>query len=199
MIQYSNIKRIENLPFEEYKKLGGYSHSFVKYNESGVPRYIQPTDKMRLGSLVDALLTSSSEFDISDPLADHAMRIASKIKETYASMISNFKPQVSYTGTMEFAGLKMETTGRLDWELPRFNVTDLKVTGAKSDKEFRILIDYMGYENQLWNYAKLGNFSKAYILPFSVPLNKCLRIVSVPILERNKFWEDAILKFGSAA
>lgn len=197
MITHTNTQRHENIPFEQYLKLGGFSHSFLKSQKNGISPYFKVTDKVRLGSLVDALLTQDDRFDHSDPLAPMAINIARQIKDTFGGMIELFKPQISYTSTLEFNGFYLPVTGRLDWELPKHAVVDLKVTGAKSDREFAAYIDHMGYKNQLWNYAKMGGFKKGYILAYSVPAKKCLSLVSVPIGDRNEFWEKAILDFGS--
>jgi len=197
MIQYNNTKRYENLPFEQYLKLGGYSHSFLKSQKNGITPYFKVTDKVRLGSLVDALLTQDDRFDFSDPLAQDAIKIARNIKDMFGGMIQLFKPQISYTSTLELMGLSLNVTGRLDWELPKHAVIDLKVTGAKSDKEFASYIEHMGYKNQLWNYAKMAGLKKAYIIPYSVPNKKCLNIVTIPLNERNEFWENAVFNFGS--
>lgn len=197
MITYKNTQRHENIPFEQYLKLGGYSHSFLKSQRNGITPYFKVTDKVRLGSLVDALLTQDDRFDFSDPLAQDAIRISRHIKDTFGGMIELFKPQISYTSTLEYMGLNLNVTGRLDWELPKFAVIDLKVTGAKSDKEFAAYIDHMGYKNQLWNYAKMAGLPKAYIIAYSVPSKRCLSVVNVPISERNEFWENAIINFGT--
>lgn len=197
MILYKNTQRFESIPFEQYLKLGGYSHSFLKSQKNGITPYFKMTDKIRLGSLVDALITQDDRFDFSDQLAKDAMKISNQIKDTFGGMIELFKPQISYTSILEYCGLSMKVTGRLDWELPKHAVIDLKVTGAKSDKEFAAYIDHMGYKNQLWNYAKMGGFKKAYIVAYSAVAKKCLNVVSVPIGDRNEFWESKILEFGT--
>lgn len=197
MISYNNTQRLENIPFEQYLKLGGYSHSFLKSQKNGISEYFNVTDKVRLGSLVDALLTQDDRFDFSDPLAQQAIKIARSIKDQFGGMISLFKTQISYTSQLSLGAFSLNVTGRLDWELPKQAVIDLKVTGAKSDKEFKAYIDHMGYKNQLWNYAKMANVQRAYILAFSVPANKCLSIVSCPVGDRNEFWESKIMEFGS--
>ena len=197
MISYNNTQRHENIPFEQYLKLGGYSHSFLKSQRNGISPYFKVTDKVRLGSLVDALLTQDDRFDHSDQLAPMAINIARQIKDTFGGMIQLFKPQISYTSELNFNGFNLNVTGRLDWELPKHAVIDLKVTGAKSDKEFAAYIDHMGYKNQIWNYAKMGGFKKGYILAYSVPMKRCLTIKSVEIGDRNEFWESKIMEFGS--
>ncbi len=196
MITYSNVIRHENIPFEKYLKLGGFSHSFLKGQKNGISPYFNVTDKVRMGSLVDALLTQDDRFDFSDPLAKDAMRIASQIKDTFGGMIANFKNQISYTATAQYGAFSLDVTGRLDWELPRFAVIDLKVTGAKNDREFSAYIDHMGYKNQLWHYAKMAGLTKAYIMPYSTTSKRCLNIVPIEVGDYNSFWEDAVLTFG---
>jgi hypothetical protein len=197
MIIHSNIQRFEGMPFVEYQQLNGFSHSFLKYQKAGITELINPTDKMKLGSLVDALLTDG-EFNFLDPQATKALAIASHIKEKFGDLIKHFKCQVSYTGDMTYNGFKMRTTGRPDWELLNEASIDLKVTAAKSAKEFLALINHMGYNNQVWNYSKLGGFKKGYIIPYSASRNCCLGVFQIPIIETNSFWERAIVEFGEA-
>lgn len=196
MIHLSSITRHIDLPFDQYLELGGYSHSFLKGQKNGISPYFKVTDKVRLGSLVDALLTQPDKFDFRDPLADKAMRISSSIKQSLGAMYTRLQPQISYTGVMSYSGFDMKVTGRLDWEIPSHAVVDLKVTGAANDKQFQQYIEHMGYKNQLWGYAKLAGVKRAYILPFSVPANKCLSLVAVEVGDSNLFWEQSIINFG---
>ena len=197
MITYTQTQRHENIPFEQYLKLGGYSHSFLKGQKNGISPYFNVTDKVRLGSLVDALLTQDDRFDFSDKQANDAMKISRQIKDTFGGMIALFKPQISYTSTITDGTFSLPVTGRLDWELPKQCVIDLKVTGAKSDKEFAAYIEHMGYKNQLWHYAKMAGLKRAYILPYSSVARKCLSIVNVEVGDRNEFWESKLREFGS--
>jgi hypothetical protein len=196
MIQYTNIQRRLNIPFNEYQKFNGYSHSFLKSEINGVSPEFIASEKVKLGSLVDAILTQDDKVDYADPQFNVAMKIAIEIKDKFGVMIKQFVPQVSYTAMASYGGLQMPITGRLDWELPKHAVIDLKVTGAKTDKEFATLIALMGYDNQLFNYCKMAGVTKGYLMPYSTSAKKCLSVVSVPIMDRNIFWESKILKFG---
>ena len=152
------------------------------------------TDKMRLGSIVDAFLTQPEEIDIYSPLYNIGREIAIHIKDVFGSLISHFEPQISYTSDIEFNGLKMPTTGRLDWLLRGQAVIDLKVTEAT---DLKPLIKFMGYDNQMWNYTGMARVNKSFILAYSTKIKKCLPIIEIPRQERNEFWESKILKFGS--
>lgn len=197
MITYSDIKRYENVPFEQYRKLGGYSFSFLKREVAGVSPEFIASDKVKLGSLVDAILMQPDEADISSPLWNDAAKIASHIKSTFGTLIPSFKSQRSYTGIMSHAGLSLRVTGRTDWEIDQLAIVDLKVTSATSDRQFAALISHMGYDNQQWNYARLAGAKAAYLLPYSSVAKKPLSVVKLPITsDYNEFWASKILKFG---
>lgn len=199
MISYSNIREYKDLPFERYIALKGFSHSFLKMETNGVKPELVVSDKMRLGTLVDAFLTQPEAVDFNDPQFMRGRKIAMRIQERFGDLIKHFEPQISYSAIMEFKGLSMPVCGRLDWLLRGHADIDLKVTGAKTDRQFRQLINVMGYDNQQWHYARMAGVKKAYILPYSTEANECLDIVEVPVDETNDFWEEKILKFGNVA
>lgn len=197
MITFENVKEYKNIPFEQYTALKGFSHSFLKSEINGVqPEFIM-NDKIRLGSMVDAFLTQPEAVDFKSPLFEQARAIASEIKKHFAFALPLLEPQLSYTADMIYQGLTMPVCGRLDWLLRGHADIDLKVTAAKTDEQFKALLHYMGYENQQWNYARMAKVSKAYILPYSVPLKRCLKLVEVPVGNSNEFWIDKIKRFGS--
>lgn len=198
MITFRSQKLHPKLGFEDYVRLPGVSHSFVKYQENGVLPYREPTEKMRLGSLVDAFLTEPDKVDATNPLFKQARTIASRIQNRHGDMLSSMEPQRSYSGVMRSGDMELDVCGRLDWELPGKIVLDLKVTAAETPKQFAALVDYMGYKNQLFNYAGLSGANVAFIIPYSIPLGDCLPIVSVPVGGSNPFWERAILMHGRA-
>lgn len=197
MITYSEIKRYENIPFDQYRKLGGYSFSFLKREIGGVSPEFIASDKVKLGSLVDAILMQPDEANITSPLWNDAVKIASHIRSSFGSLLPAFKSQRSYTGVMSHAGLSMRVTGRTDWEIDGMAVIDLKVTSAKTDAQFKALITHMGYDNQQWNYARLADVKAAYLSPYSFVTKRPLSIVKLPITsDYNEFWASKILKFG---
>lgn len=195
MITYNDIKCYENIPFEEYLKLDGYSHSFLKSNLNGAKQYFNTTDKVRLGSLVDNILTEPEKADMSSPLYPAARAIAYQIKQLFGDLIATARKQLSYTATLELAGLQMKTTGRLDFLIPGFAVVDLKIT---NEKNVDTLIEYMGYSNQLWHYSRLAKVKRAFLLFYCVPLKTVIvRAVDVTN-EENGFWINKIIDFGTA-
>jgi hypothetical protein len=197
MITYSNIKALPNVPFESYLKLEGFSHSFLKREVNGVAPYMEISDKMKLGSLIDGLLMQPDQVDIRDAQYQIAVKMAIEIKNTFGGLIKDFVSQMSYTGIAEHQGFKMPVCGRLDWLLPNHAVIDLKCTGAKSDNEFTAFITHMGYNNQMFNYCGLSQTQTAYIIPYSTTSKKCLSVVKIPIDTSNNFWAEKILKYGT--
>ncbi len=202
MLTYSNTKRFENMSFESYLQMAGdsdkfYSHSFLKSEQAGVSPLFIASQKVKLGKMVDAILMDPDEVDISLPEFADGRKIASAIRNQFKSLIDNFIPQVSYTSTLRYKGLEMNVCGRLDWELPKHAVIDLKVTDAKTDKEFAKVIDFMGYSNQMHNYRCLSGVSASYLLPYSTKSKTCLSVVKMEYSpDAEQFWKDAVLKFG---
>lgn len=193
MITFTNIQRHDNLPFGDYLKLSGFSHSFLKRERMGITEELTITDNIRTGSLVDAILTEPAKANMSDPLYPAARDIAAKIKSNFGSFISFFQKQVSYTAEAEFQDFVMPVKGRLDFLLPGVAVIDLKVTKSK---DLKPLIDFMGYSNQMWNYCKFPGLKTAYLMIYSIPLKKT-EIVKIDCSSAtNPFWEEKIIKFG---
>jgi hypothetical protein len=91
MITYSNISRYDNMPFNEYLKLGGYSHSFLKREKNGICEDLTITDNIRTGSLVDAILTEPEKVDMTSALYPYARDIAAKIRASFGPSIQSFK------------------------------------------------------------------------------------------------------------
>lgn len=194
MVTYKNVKEYKDLPFEQYIKLKGLSHSYLKNEINGVAKHFEISEKMRLGSMVDAFLTQPLEVDFNSDLFNVGRDIAIAIQKQFGSIIKHLEPQISYTAEAEFKGLKIETQGRLDWLLRGHAVVDLKVTEAT---DLKPLIKFMGYDNQMWHYTGMANVNKSFILAYSTKLKKCLPLIEINRDERNEFWESKILKFGS--
>lgn len=192
-IQYSNIKRIDALDFDIYKRMPGYSFSFLKNEDFGRPQEEEETYKIRVGKIVDAILTEDGNVDMKCEEYPIARSIAIKIKEKFGAYIKNFHKQPSFTADLTFQNHVMPSRGRLDYLLPRVAVVDLKVTFEKKYKE---LIRYMQYNDQQWNYANMAQVKRKYIMIHSVPLGITDMIDLGVVTPRNEFWESKVLKFG---
>lgn len=194
MISVHNIQRFDGMDFETYKLLPQYNFSFLKRQRAGVATEVKRTDKIILGSLVDAILTGG-EIDMRDKLYPHAKKIAAYLQAHYGSILPHVSAQVSFTGIFSYRGLILPVKGRPDFELKRRLIIDLKVSHAKDAYG---TIKFMGYNDQQWGYAKLAGVKEAYILTYSVPLQKA-EMITVPLGDDNDFWIDKIIKFGTAA
>lgn len=194
-IIYTDIVRYDNLPAKNYFQLRGKSHSYLKRENNGVlPEFVE-TPKIIIGKLVDAILTDPDNVDTSNQHYPIARDIAIHIKNTFGDLIKRFKPQISYTATLNYNGLKMPSQGRLDWELPRHAVLDLKITEATS---LDALVKFMGYDNQGWHYCKMANVTKFYIIAYSTKLGKCFPPFFIDCSSNyNEFWAKGVLKFGT--
>lgn len=195
MITYSNIKRFDNIPFEEYLKFDGYSHSFLKREHNGIVEPLTITDNITIGKLVDGILTDPSSVDMSSHLYGVAKLIAHEVYKTFGSLIKNFESQISFTADVECNGFIMPTTGRLDWGLKNHAVIDLKCTKSKV-AQIPALIEYMGYKNQLWHYCKMYGVDRAYLMFHSIPEKKTIIQFVDCSMNTNDFWSNKIELFG---
>lgn len=190
MIQFTNKKRYDNVPFSEYLKVDGYSYSFLKREQQGSVPIFKSSPKVELGKLVDAILTQPDDIDIYSPQLKVAENIAKVLSDNFD--ISKFENQVSLTCDMECSGLSMPFRGRLDWGLKDIAVIDLKVT---AEKNLRAVINHMGYDNQLFGYCGAYDVKLGYILIYSSTSNK-YDLIQMP-LDGEQFWKEKIMKFGT--
>jgi hypothetical protein len=195
MITYSNIKKYDCLGFMEYLRLPGFSHSFLKQERSGIVADLNITENIRIGKLVDAILTDTGNADMRDSLYPVAREIAYYIEKQFGKLIKHFESQVSYTAFMQCNGFTMITKGRLDWLLKDIAVIDLKITKSRN---IRNIIEYMGYKNQVYHYARLAEVPKAYLMVHSIPLRKTELIKIDCSGNENQFWQEKIIHFGTA-
>jgi hypothetical protein len=193
MITYNNIIRHDNIQFEEYLKMPGYSQSFLKSERHGLKAEIEITNNIRLGKLVDGILTEPATVNMRDELYPVAKGVVNEIKNFFGFALPHFKTQVSYTADVMYNGFTLPTKSRLDFLLEKQLVLDLKVTMSK---DFRGIIDWMGYENQVWHYSKSAQVPKGFLLMHSVPLKKT-QLFTVPMPDSNSFWENKVIKFGN--
>lgn len=193
MITISSVQQYLNVPFEDYQKLPGLSTSFLKSEKNGIkPEFIM-TDKVRVGSLVDAILTEPAKADMGSELYPYAKKIAYKIKEDFGDMIPSFLAQVSYTGYLHYGEFNLPVRGRLDYAFPKFAVIDLKVTYAK---DIEALIKFMHYEEQMNLYCKFLGVTNAYLFVYCVPTGKC-SVHHIDCSVHSEWWAEKIINFGS--
>lgn len=196
MIQYQDIFRFDNRDFKEYLSFDGYSHSGLKNNTTGVKEAITITDNIRIGSLVDGILTDPGTVKMTDPLYPFAKDLAFEIKSYFGQYIKVLKSQVSYVATMKMGEFEMRVKGRLDFLLENIATLDIKITKSK---DVDALIKFMGYENQLWHYSKMALTPQAYLIIYSIPLKRVI-VKSVDVSSNtNEFWTSKILDFGRVA
>jgi hypothetical protein len=193
MIHYSSIKRYDGLPFEDYLKLEGYSHSFLKREHNGITTELSITDNIRIGKLVDGIITEPETVDMSDSLYPVAKAIAFKITDTFGDLIKHFDKQVSFTADTEYNGFTIPTKVRLDFLLPQHAAIEMKVTMSKNIDS---IIKFMGYENQLWHQTKMANVKKGYFLFHSIPLKYTVILSADSSSSINQFWAEKTMLFG---
>lgn len=194
MITVHNIQRYTGLPFADYLQLPGYSHHYLKNEVNGTVKAVETTNKMRLGSLVDGIL-SNDTVDMGETLYPAARDIARKMRAEFGSTLSAFAKQVSYTGEFEYAGFKLPVRGRPDAELPAVLILDYKVTHVA---DLATMLRWAKYENQQFCYGKLAGVRQRYLMVYQVT-HKRTHFIPLPDSDSNEFYEEKILKFGKYA
>lgn len=197
MLTVENIKLHENVPFDDYVKWDMWSNSKLKSSDSGLSVSIEPTIKMRLGSLVDGILMQPDQVDMKDELYPLAVKTVIAIRDFFGRNItSQFQAQNSYTADIvdSETGIALPVKNRPDWVLSPHFVIDLKCSEANDQDR---LYAHMGYENQLWLQSKVAKCNSAFILWANPKTNK----VNLRGYDVNgyavEFWRNAVLEHGS--
>lgn len=193
VIRYTNIQRFTDLEFGAYKEMKGYSFSYLKREQNSVTPEFKMTNKVLMGSMVDAILTGG-EVDMLHELYPIAKKIAKKIDDGFGSSIKRFQKQVSFTAELVFHNIMMRSTGRVDFTLPLIAVLDLKITG---ERNIDALIARMMYDQQTWHYANLAQVPARYLLFYSTSLKEAFLKDLGPMHAENRWWEDKVIKFGT--
>lgn len=197
MITTHAVQRITGLGFQDYLMLPQYSHSYLKNERSGFIQSPTVTAKMRLGSLVDGLLTDG-EVNMADPLYPVAKNIALKLKAEFGWAIGRLHKQVSYTGIMRYnagkAIFELPVKTRPDFEESKRFIIDLKVT---DEVDVDAVINFLGYKNQMFGYGKMAECPVAFLLMYRRKMRDAV-LRKVPIGDTNLFWQEKIIKFGKA-
>jgi len=169
--------------------------------QNGFQKEFKMTDKVMVGKIVDAIRTGGF-VDITHPLYPMAKDIAERIRaEVGDKFLSKLTSQLSYTADLETFGIQLKVKGRPDWELAKLAIFDLKVTFS-TDKDLGKLIEFMKYDNQLYNYRRLANIDKSFLIMHQVSSKKTFifhRLKNeIDLFNADAWWEDKILEYGKA-
>ncbi len=194
MIIYTDIKRYDNLSFADYQLMDPLSNSYLKHEVNGEPRTFEANASMKIGSLVDGILTAPDTVNMRDEFYQIAKDFAHNIKMEFGMLIKEFNKQVSFTANAWTAGCMLKVKGRPDFCIEKFVVTDLKITKST---DIMGLIKYMRYEDQVWHYCKLARAPQGYLMVYSIPLRKT-HIIKVDVSkETNTFYQGKIMRLGN--
>lgn len=193
MITYHDIIRHDDRDFHAYLATPGYSYTYIKKEKYGIKFEFKETDKMIIGTLVDKILMAPHEADMKSQFYNIAKDIADKISKQFP-YLNQFDKQVCFSGSASYQGFHLPVKGRLDYYLSGAMVIDLKVTHSKNINN---IIRHFEYNDQIWNYAKLGQVQKGYLMIYSVPL-KTATVVEIDVTsDYSNFWANAITTFGT--
>lgn len=197
-MKYINQEILKDIPFDQYLNLPGYSYSFLKREVNGTLPAFHSTDKVRIGSIVDDLLTNPEGADVDTELYPIGKKIANFLKDFIGeNALETLGRQLSIKGEIENEGLVMPVKGRLDlFGLGR--VIDLKVTDVR-EADLNSLTFYMGYDKQMYNYCNLSGVDQATLIFYTKKTDKII-LRNLDFSKGNercfKFWNEKSLKFG---
>lgn len=202
MIEFSNIKRVQGLDFDKYLLMDGISHSMAKSHKHGIFQDIKITDKITVGKLADEIITLDrhhKEHELYLPAKDIAERMKSDFGQ---NLLSIMKFQVSYFAEMSYDGISLLTKGRPDAEIGTRILIDIKLTeNCKDINECHKLADFMGYDNQLWNYSSMGRHTEKYIFMYAKKQKRTFflkRLITDNQDQRaHDWWANKILELGN--
>ena len=183
MITVTDRHFYENVPFEQYTGLPGFSFSSIK--SDFIP--IEPTKKMRFGSLVDTFLSNPAAYD--GTMADLVRPIALEVKRFLGAGWACCKAQMSATANFTVDGLTMPHRGRPDFLIPNQLIIDLKVSELPIVKA----IEIFRYDWQQGGYCLDFDVKKAIILSIHP---KTKKITTAPIVPVYDWWEHQVKRFG---
>ncbi len=195
---YKNIRQFDNLEFNDYLKLDGLGFSSLKGMRDGVSEAVQMTEKIKLGKIVDDIMTNKGrESGINDDLYTIALKISTILQSQFGNIFGYMQTQVSYQADIEHEGMVMRTTGRLDYMMPKRLVLDLKVNHSiKTYSDAIKLIEWMKYDCQIFHYSELAEVAKRFILIYSTKVNDTFLIPITDITRARSWWESKVLENG---
>lgn len=178
-----NIQYWRNVPFEQYLTMGGVSFSKAKHEGAT----FTPTEKMRLGTQVDAYLNEPARFD-----GDIARikPIAGLLMQRLGSIYHKFEKQLTITADFIHDGMVLHYQGRPDWCMIRSLIVDLKISEG-----IFYTIDFFGYPDQLSGYAFGAEAKQALILAAHPDVRK-KRTDLIRIAISDYWWIKQIEKYG---
>ena len=179
-LQVKNVKLVKGIPAEEYFAMPGISFSSTK-----VFQKIEPTPKMRFGSLVDAYLFEPDTYNGEQYV--QVKKCAVEIKKALGIVYSKGEYQMAVFADFIYNGLKISYKGRID--LLSTIVVDLKC----SDLKILDAVKFFRYDRQLSGYCIATGRTQGLIM--SVHPHKA-SIQSFPIIPDDIFWREIVLKFG---
>lgn len=186
MIQVSNLQFHNDLPFDEYLALSGYSFSGLKAQISG--EVIKSSTGMQIGTRVHNYLLEPEKYDGVD--YDTVTKVAAKLRENLGPAIKFLLKEQAFTATFMYDGYEMQYKGRADLLLPGKLVIDLKILSG----DLQPAINRFNYGEQLTGYALATGCMTSIIISFN---KKNSKVESRIIPKQYEFWMHCIKTYGT--
>ena len=209
MPTYSNISTFHDTPFSEYLKWPEYSHSGLKYGNKPMDGAV--SSNIIFGGIVDAIQAGTvSNEQYGSIYYPFALKHAKKIDEKFGWAMEYMSKQLSLKGRAEHNGFVLPVKVRPDMVLGNKFLLENKITfsgctNKKAPEHQKIaslisIIDFMGYDNQVYHQKEMSGVEDAYILMHSVPLGETYlfkRLTTQAEIEKAAdWWNNKISLYG---
>ena len=181
----ADIKIYQDIPFDEYLKLPGYSYSGIKHDG----KEFAPSRKMIIGTMVHQYLNEPHRFNGDIRIVKP---IATAIIKTLGPLYKHLQYETSICCNFCHHGIIMKYRGRIDAGIRNRIVIDFKIgKDVESSKAF------FGYDDQLSGYATAYNAPLALIVACNPEAREPVATV-IPVTISHKFWEAQVLLKGES-
>lgn len=184
MISVTNRQIFKDIPFDEYRKIKGYSYSYLCNPDVNIPM----TPKMRLGKLVDQYLFTPNEY--SGEMQDVVRPLAVALKSMLGDALQYSTPQLTVTCDMTVQGLTMKYRGLIDLPVGKNLIVDLKVSEMPAHKSCA----WFRYDRQLSGYSLAYGAANRILVSINP---KTKKITTLPVQLVTDWWEFQVLQYGT--
>lgn len=175
-----------NIPFEDYLKLPGFSHSGIRM-EGRKP--FAATAKMNLGTNVHSYLLDPTAYSYEN--LNVVKTIALALKSTIGGLWEFLEPEIAVTSNFCIEDFILPYKGRIDLALVKRVILDIKVINGESVSS---TIDLFHYDTQLSGYAASVGAKDAFIIAYSTKTKK-VEVKYIPV--NVDWWCNQIITKGN--
>lgn len=182
MLEVRNTQFHEDMTFDEYLAMPGYSYSKIKGFQG------PPNAGMSLGTRVHNYLNEPHLYDWKD--APEVIKIATALKAFLGDSYKFMKKELAFSCEFHYEGIVMKYKGRADMIKVGSILVDLKVLSGSLESS----CERFGYPFQISGYCLASATPLGLILAY----NRSKGITETKIIKpEHKYWEYQVARFGT--